>query len=57
MVFAAASMHDDLHFIEHKLQPLHFSWLILILKTENLDTKPRIVPTGQIVLQYNRPHL
>jgi hypothetical protein len=57
MVLFFASMQDDLHFMEHKVQLLHFASLILILKTENLEMKPSTVPTGQMVLQYKRPHL
>jgi hypothetical protein len=50
-------MQDDLHFIEQRPQLLHFSSAILILKTENREIKPSTVPTGQMLLQYKRPHL
>jgi hypothetical protein len=40
---------------EHKPQDVQLSSLILILKTDTLEIKPKNAPTGQTVLQYNRP--
>jgi hypothetical protein len=55
MVRRLPLMHAVLHFISHALQPLHLLLSILILKMENLLRNPKMVPTGQIVLQYVRP--
>ena len=48
-------MHDALHFEAHTPQPLQLFLSILILNSAYLLRKPSSVPTGQIVLQYERP--
>ena len=48
-------IHKDLHFVAHNPHLLHFVSLILILNKDNLLKYPKIVPTGQIELQYVRP--
>jgi hypothetical protein len=48
-------MHADLHCLPQRPQFLHFSVLIIGLKSENFEKKPNNVPTGQIVLQYVLP--
>ena len=50
-----ASIHDALHFLAHRLQLLHFDVLITGRKRAKREKNPKIVPTGQMVLQYVRP--
>jgi hypothetical protein len=49
------SIQDDLQANEHLPQRVHFASSNLILKKDIFEIRPRKVPTGQIVLQYNRP--
>jgi hypothetical protein len=49
------SMHEDLQAREHLPHLVHFSLSNLILRRDIFESSPRNVPTGQTVLQYNRP--
>ncbi len=48
-------MQDDLHANEHLPQRVHLTSSNLILNMDIFEIRPRKVPTGQIVLQYNLP--
>ena len=48
-------MHDDLHFLPQRPQPLHFDLSITGANTLFFEKNPSIVPTGHIELQYERP--
>ena len=49
------SIHPVLQLTTHLWQELHRSLLIIILKKETFETNPSNAPTGQMVLQNNRP--
>ena len=55
MFLLSTLMQDDLHVRSHILQPIHFDLSITGFSNEYFDIAPKIVPTGQIVLQYVRP--
>ena len=50
-------IQEALQFFTHILHPTHLLLSIAGRKMENLATKLRMVPTGQIVLQYVLPFL
>jgi hypothetical protein len=49
------SIHCDLHCFSQAPQRVHVDSEIVIWKIEIFESKPREVPTGQMVLQYDRP--
>ena len=48
-------MQDALHLREQRPQLMHLSVSMVSLKSEKRLTRLRVVPTGQMVLQYSRP--
>ena len=48
-------MHDALQPREHSPQLLHLEVSMVGFSSEKRDSMPRIVPTGQMVLQYVLP--
>ena len=48
-------MQDDLHFCAHMPQLLHLDASMRMRKREKRLKRPKIVPTGQIVLHHVRP--
>ena len=50
-------MQDDLQASEHLPQRVHLTSSNFILKNEIFEISPRNVPTGQTVLQNNRPFI
>jgi len=55
IILFSLSIQPDLHTVSHIPQPVQSVSSITILYKENLEIKPRNVPTGQIVLQNKRP--
>ena len=48
-------MHDALQFTSHTRQPLHLSASITGRNSAKREKKLRVVPTGQMLLQYSLP--
>ena len=55
MVCVFMSMHEDLHCFPHSPQSLHFEVSMTGLKMLLLENRPRMVPTGQMLLHHVRP--